>query len=195
MFNRKEMKIAAKKQLNGNIGVYFGLSIIVGLILSALALTFVGSFVLMGPFQLGFAMFFLEVVREGRGNLETGFKGFKQFGTAFVAFLLVFIFTSLWSLLFIIPGIIAQCRYAMTFFILADNPTISASDAMKKSKEMMDGHKLELFFLELSFFWWYILGIITFGLAMIYVAPYVETTIAIYYERLKAKQQGVQAAV
>ncbi len=195
MFNRKEMKIAAKKQLNGNIGVYFGLSIIVGLILSALALTFVGSFVLMGPFQLGFAMFFLEVVREGRGNLETGFKGFKQFGTAFVAFLLVFIFTSLWSLLFIIPGIIAQCRYAMTFFILADNPTISASDAMKKSKEMMDGHKLELFFLELSFFWWYILGIITFGLAMIYVAPYVETTIAIYYERLKAEQQGVQAAV
>ena len=195
MFNRKEMKIAAKKQLNGNTGVYFGLSIIVGLILSALALTFVGSFVLMGPFQLGFAMFFLEVVREGRGNLETGFKGFKQFGTAFVAFLLVFIFTSLWSLLFIIPGIIAQCRYAMTFFILADNPTISASDAMKKSKEMMDGHKLELFFLELSFFWWYILGIITFGLAMIYVAPYVETTIAIYYERLKAEQQGVQAAV
>ncbi len=195
MFNRKEMKIAAKKQLNGNIGVYFGLSIIVGLILSALALTFVGSFVLIGPFQLGFAMFFLEVVREGRGNLETGFKGFKQFGTAFVAFLLVFIFTSLWSLLFIIPGIIAQCRYAMTFFILADNPTISASDAMKKSKEMMDGHKLELFFLELSFFWWYILGIITFGLAMIYVAPYLETTIAIYYERLKAEQQGVQAAV
>lgn len=188
MFDRKELKESAKKQLKGNVGAYFGLSVIGYLILAVVSVTAVGPFILTGPLQLGLTMFFLEVVRSGQGNLETGFKGFKQFGSSFVASLLMMIFEFLWSLLFVIPGIIAHYKYSMTYFILADNPTISASDAIKKSKEMMNGHKLELFFLELSFFWWFILVIITFGLAAIYVAPYVKTASAIFYEKLKAEQ-------
>ena len=73
----------------------------------------------------------------------------------------------------------------MTFYIIADNPSISGSEAIKKSKEMMKGHKWELFVLLFSFFWWYVLGVITFGLAYIYVIPYAEATVINFYEKIK----------
>ena len=73
----------------------------------------------------------------------------------------------------------------MTFYIIEDNPSISGSEAIKKSKEMMKGHKWELFVLLFSFFWWYLLCGITFGLAAIYVLPYINATMVNYYEKLK----------
>ena len=73
----------------------------------------------------------------------------------------------------------------MTFYIIADNPSISGSEAIKKSKEMMKGYKWELFVLLFSFFLWYVLGVITFGLSYIYVIPYVEATVVNFYEKIK----------
>ena len=73
----------------------------------------------------------------------------------------------------------------MTFYILADNPGMSGSEAIKKSKQMMKGHKWELFVLILSFFWWYVLCTITFGIAYIYVAPYINVTMTNFYEKIK----------
>ena len=182
--NRKELKAAARAQIKGNVGTFFGLSLVLGIILSVSAITFVGPFILLGPLYLGLSMFSIEVVRTSNGKFETGFKGFKQFGTAFIAFLLMTLFTSLWALLFIFPAYIAIFRYSMTFFIIADEPELSGAAAIKKSKEMMKGHKWELFVLLFSFFWWYILGIITFGLAYIYVTPYVEATVVNFYEKI-----------
>ena len=75
----------------------------------------------------------------------------------------------------------------MTFFIIADEPELSGAAAIKKSKEMMKGHKWELFVLLFSFFWWYILGIITFGLAYIYIIPYIEATVVNFYEKIKTE--------
>mgnify|MGYP003297101647 CR=1 FL=1 len=183
--NRKELKAAAKAQIKGNVGTFFGLSIVLGLILSVSAITFVGPFVLLGPLALGLSMFAIEVVRTNKGNFGTGFNGFKQFGAAFVAALLMTLFTSLWALLFVFPAYIAIFRYSMTFFIIADEPELSGAAAIKKSKEMMKGHKWELFVLLFSFFWWYILGIITFGLAYIYIIPYIEATVVNFYEKIK----------
>lgn len=185
--NRKELKAAAKAQIKGNVGTFFGLSIVLGLILSVSAITIVGPFVLAGPLCLGIALFSIEVTRTSKGNFGTGFNGFKQFGAAFVASLLMTLFTSLWALLLVFPAYIAIFRYSMTFFIIADDSTISGAAAIKKSKEMMKGHKWELFVLLFSFFWWYILGVITFGLAYIYVIPYIEVTVANFYEKLKEK--------
>ena len=185
--NRKELKAAAKAQIKGNVGTFFGLSIVLGLILSVSAITFVGPFVLLGPLALGLSMFAIEVVRTNKGNFGTGFNGFKQFGAAFVAALLMTLFTSLWALLFVFPAYIAIFRYSMTFFIIADEPELSGSAAIKKSKEMMKGHKWELFVLLFSFFWWYILGIITFGLAYIYIIPYIEATVVNFYKKIKTE--------
>ena len=185
--NRKELKAAARAQIKGNVGTFFGLSLVLGIILSVSAITFVGPFILLGPLYLGLSMFSIEVVRTSNGKFETGFKGFKQFGTAFIAFLLMTLFTSLWALLFIFPAYIAIFSYSMTFYIIADNPSISGSEAIKKSKEMMKGHKWELFVLLFSFFWWYVLGVITFGLAYIYIIPYIEATVVNFYEKIKTE--------
>lgn len=185
--NRKELKAAARAQIKGNVGTFFGLSLVLGIILSVSAITFVGPFILLGPLYLGLSMFSIEVVRTSNGKFETGFKGFKQFGTAFIASLLMTLFTSLWALLFIFPAYIAIFRYSMTFYIIADEPELSGAAAIKKSKEMMKGHKWELFVLLFSFFWWYILGIITFGLAYIYIIPYIEATVVNFYEKIKTE--------
>ena len=186
--NRSELKSLAKDQIEGNIATFFGLSIIIGIIVGISDFIIIGPLVLSGPFELGMTLFMFEVVRKGEGQFETGFNGFKQFGSAFVATLLMGIFVFLWTLLLIIPGIVASLSYAMTFYIIADNPKISGIDAIKKSKAMMKGHKWELFVLLFSFFWWYLLCLITIGLAAIYVSPYIRATLVNYYEKLKQEQ-------
>ena len=76
----------------------------------------------------------------------------------------------------------------MSFYILADNPELTAREALSKSKEMMNGHKWDLFVLQLSFFWWYLLVGITFGIAAIYVTPYISATTANFYNSIKEKE-------
>ncbi len=103
------------------------------------------------------------------------------------------LFIGLWTLLLIIPGIIKSYSYAMANYIMAENPEISALDAITKSRKLMDGHKFELFVLDLSFFFWYLLVAITFGLAMIYVGPYMEAAKTNFYLNIKSKDSEVVA--
>ncbi len=184
--DRKELKTLAKQQIKGNILTFFGLFFVLFLILGLVSFTYIGTIVLAGPIYLGLAMFILQVLRTSKGEFGTGFEGFKQFGPSFVASLLIGVFVTLWSLLLVIPGIIAMYRYSMTFFILADNPSMHGLEAIRKSKEIMKGHKWELFVLELSFIGWFILCFITFGIAWIWVAPYYYVTHAAFYEKIKA---------
>ncbi len=100
--------------------------------------------------------------------------------------LLMYILTVLWSLLLIIPGIIKAFSYAMTPYILEENPELSASEAIHRSRMMMRGHKFDLFWLYLSFIGWGILCIFTFGIGYLWLAPYVETAQAAFYEEVKA---------
>ncbi len=109
----------------------------------------------------------------------------EAWGKSILLFILIQVFTFLWSLLFIIPGIIKFYSYRMSFFILADNPEISAADALNESKRIMQGHKFDLFMLDVSFIWWYVLTFITLGIASIYVIPYVNTTVTNFYRSLK----------
>lgn len=77
--------------------------------------------------------------------------------------------------------------YSMVFYILAENPQMTASEAITESREIMDGHKFELFVLELSFILWMLLSMVTFGIAMIYVVPYMSLTMTNFYNNIKRK--------
>lgn len=170
--------------------------IVVCLVFSAInmifgSISFVGmgiSLILAGPLALGLSKYFLKFIRKEDNNVEILFSGFtstSNFFKEFLVFIVVYIFIILWSLLLIIPGIIASLRYSMTFYILADNPDIEAMDAINKSKEIMQGHKWELFCLCLSFIGWTFLSIFTFGIGFIWLIPYIETSIAHFYETIK----------
>lgn len=191
--DRVAIKQRAKKQIEGKIFTLLAMYIIVsaalGLVSAILSpISIFVSLIVGGPLTYAFAKIFLEITRKGKDpkieEIIDGFKG-DNFGRNFIASLRVEVFTFLWSLLFIIPGIIKGIAYSQMFFLLVDNPKMDAAEAQKRSIEMMDGHKMEWFILQLSFILWYLLGIITFGLAFIYVTPYVEASKAEFYNRLK----------
>jgi uncharacterized membrane protein len=96
------------------------------------------------------------------------------------------VYTLLWTLLFIIPGIIKSLSYAMTPFVLRDNPEMKNNEAIELSMKMMDGHKGDLFWLYLTFIGWGILCIFTFGIGYFWFAPYVQASTAQFYEEVKA---------
>ena len=180
-----ELKATARQQMKGNVLLFFGTTLVLGLILSASGATGIGPLLLGGVIELGTVMLALEIIRTGKTEFNTGFKGFTQFGSAFIACIAGTIFIMLWSCLFVIPGIIAAYRYSMAFYILADNPKMSGMDALKASKQMMKGHKWEFFLLQLSFIGWCLLVPFTFGILLIWLTPYIETTNALYYEKIK----------
>ena len=109
------------------------------------------------------------------------FSKFDYFAQGFLQLLLRNIFTALWTLLFIIPGIVKSFAYAMTPFIMAENPDMSAKEAIKLSQEKMMGHKGELFWLGLTFFGWSLLASLTGGIGYIFLNPYMNAAYAAFY--------------
>ena len=128
---------------------------------------------------------YLKMTKNEEVSVGDMFSKFNQTGRALWLFVLKNIYITLWSMLFVIPGIIKTYSYYMAEFILAENPELTANQAITKSKEMMKGHKFELFVLQLSFFWWFLLGGITFGLAYIYIVPYMGATFTNFYNSIK----------
>ncbi|WP_416828112.1 DUF975 family protein [Ectobacillus polymachus] len=118
------------------------------------------------------------------------FAGWKRMWQAFLTLFLLSLYTSLWSLLLIVPGIIKSFSYALTYFILIDHPEYSVNQAITESRHMMNGHKWELFVLFLSFIGWILLCIITFGLAELWITPYSSIAFAHFYEKRKAAYAG-----
>ena len=104
-----------------------------------------------------------------------------------ITILLVNVFTMLWTLLFVIPGIVKGYAYALTPYILAENPNIPATQAIKLSCRMTKGHKFELFVLGLSFIGWYLLGALAFGIGTALVVPYDRATHAQFYLALRSE--------
>lgn len=189
---RAELKSAAKEQIKGNIGklllvmiIIFAIGLVCGFI------PFVGSivaFIITPALSLGVYKMYLKLSKKEEISIPDMFSGFNQTGRALWLNILIAVFTWLWSLLFVIPGIIKSYAYSMSYLILADNPDLTAREALRKSKEMMNGHKWDLFVLYLSFFWWYLLVGITFGIAGIYVGPYVNATVVNFYNSIKGSE-------
>ena len=118
------------------------------------------------------------------------FEGFQDYSRIFVTKLLQGIYTALWSLLLVVPGIIKYYSYAMTDYILKEEPEMKNNAAIEKSMAMMENNKMKLFLLDLSFIGWAILCIFTFGIGFLFLQPYVQVSHAAFYEDLKAQQGG-----
>ncbi len=137
----------------------------------------------------GWQLFTLRASRaEETGGVETLFSCFQQFWRFLLVHLLMNLFITLWSLLFVIPGIIAAFSYSQTIYIMLDNPKISPLEAISASKQLMRGHKFEYFVLQLSFLGWAYLALFTFGLLGIWLNPYMQVTMANYYNALTGWQ-------
>jgi uncharacterized membrane protein len=125
------------------------------------------------------------------------FAGFQNFGNALGAYLLSGLFIFLWSLLLIVPGIIAGFAYSQILFLLADDRTLGPMDAIRKSKQMMEGHKWRLACLQFRFFGWGLLCLLTCGIGFLWLIPYYNATMARFYDDLKvqvhAQTQAPQA--
>jgi uncharacterized membrane protein len=143
------------------------------------------SIIIAGPMALGYTSFSLNISRNKEAMVEDVFSGFQNFGTSLGAYLLMLIFILLWSLLLIIPGIIAALSYSMTFYILADDPSIKPMDAIDKSKAMMQGNKWKYFLLNLRFIGWAILCLFTFGIGFLWLIPYIQISVAKFYDDIK----------
>jgi uncharacterized membrane protein len=135
-----------------------------------------------GPLMLGFFAFFLKIARRSQAKAIMVFEGIAFFGKALSTYLLMTVFILLWTLLLVIPGVIAIYSYSMTFFILADDPSVKPMEALRRSKEMMRGKKWKFFFLQCRFIGWYLLSLLTCGIGLLWLVPYFQTAAAHFYE-------------
>lgn len=137
----------------------------------ASVLSFV-CFILGGVVRQGYCVYLLKQYDGKPGELKDLFSQFHRFGDGFLLALLEGLYTFLWALLFIIPGIVASYSYAMAPFILLENPDMTANEALRASKAMMNGHKMELLCLDLSFIGWNLLNVFTLGIGSLWLNPY-----------------------
>lgn len=197
---RITLKEKAKAQIKGHIGVLFAVTIIVAAITAALNTTTVDiedvwkkiptmvvSILVTPAFLLGTIYVYIDLVGNKEVKATRVFDGFNSYGRAILLALLQGVFTFLWALLLIVPGIIKAISYSQGMYLIATHPEMSASEAMNESKRMMQGHKWEYFVLILSFIWWGLLFVVSCGIASIYVTPYFQATLTDYYYDLYAK--------
>lgn len=138
--------------------------------------------------MFGYQSYCLKVAnRDNTMSYGDLFASTKYLLKALGLSIMIALFTILWSLLFIIPGIIAAYRYSQAIFVLVENPDKGVMQCIRESREMMVGHKWEFFVLELSFILWQLLVLVTCFLANIYVYPYTMVTYANYYNAIKPK--------
>ena len=168
--------------LDSEIGAFLiGSAIYIAIAAIVMAVVY---FVLGSIISVGYARFNLELVDRGAPSFETLFGYFSYWQTTAVARLLQGLYILLWSLLLVIPGIIAAYSYAMTEFILAEYPELTASEAIAQSKEMMSGNRWRLFCLHFSFIGWDILSSLTLGIGSLWLRPYKQAASAAFYREI-----------
>ncbi len=189
MRNRADIKAQARANFSAQYGTSLGAYIVYALLIGAVSgATFgIGALLLVPPLMVGYASFCLCIFRGYRGDVGNMLSaGFTDYGRSLGGILWMELFIFLWSLLFVIPGIVKAIAYSMTPYILADTRNVSATDALKLSMRMTYGHKGKVFVMGLSFIGWLLLSMLTFGLLeLFYVGPYMSTSFAGLYEELK----------
>lgn len=200
--NRAELKAKAKEQIKGKIGIMLVISLIIAVITAAVAwivsrIPYVGTaiapLVVAPAFTLSITRVVLGITAGVKPSAGDAFCGFDDYWSAIKLHLLSGLYIFLWSLLFVIPGIIKTYAYSMAVYILAENKGKSARECIKESNAMTMGYKADLFILGLSFIGWSLLCIVTFGIALIWVMPYMQVTYANTYNLLKSKVASTEA--
>ena len=153
-------------------------------------------FILALPLTWGYQTLFLGAVRGGEATAKDMFEGYNKelFSRVLTTTLLYYVYVFLWSLLLLIPGCIKAYSYAMTPYILKDNPEMKNNAAIEESMRIMDGHKLELFLLDLSFIGWALLSLLTCGIGFLWLTPYMNMARVNFYEDLKKASVEVKEA-
>jgi len=142
----------------------------------------IAIFIVGSAVELGYNLFNLSLYESGNApKIESIFSRFSYFGNALLLRFLMFIKIFAWTLLFIVPGIIASFRYALAPYLMAEHPDLNASEAIEQSKQLMQGHKSRLFWLKLSFIGWYLLSALTGGIGWVFLAPYPKAAEAAFY--------------
>lgn len=180
---RAQLKSMAKAQIKGNIGILFVIAI-VATVITGVPLA---NLILVPALGLGLVKIYLNMTNGQKPKVGDLFSGLDQLGRAWWLSFLIGFFTSLWSMLFFIPGIVKALSYSMAHYVLADHPEMTARQALNESKRITQGHKGELFVLNLSFLGWQILACFTFGILYIWLIPYMQATVANFYRSLTAK--------
>lgn len=149
--------------------------------------SFLLNFFLLYPLTLGYSVAHKELLQNGDAAItrNTVRLAFSDYVRNAVSILLVYLYTLLWTLLFIVPGIIKGLAYSLTPFIVKDNPQLSPNQAINLSMKMMKGHKFDLFYLYLSFIGWILLAMLTLGIGLLWVIPYMQTSMAAFYLDVK----------
>lgn len=164
------------------MGVLAAVMMVMGMVATVLSIV---HFVLGGVIWLGEAKYNLNLIDRKEAAWRDLFSQFDRLGPALVMNLLRGIFIALWSLLFVIPGIVASYSYAMAPYIMLEDPNCSGSEALKRSKAMMNGHKGELFWLDMTFIGWTLLNILTLGIGSLWLNPYIKASYASFYRDLQ----------
>ena len=184
--SNREILLDAWNSLSGYIGLAIGFSFLYGVITSFAAnLFYIPLLIISGPISLGYSIFTLNIVRKKNPQIGDMFAGFNFFEKAIGVYFLYTLIVLGGFILLIIPGIYWGLMYSQTYFILADNPNIKVTDALAKSKAIMDGSKLKLFLLQLLYLVLVILSIFTLCLGLIVIIPWIRVANAKFYEYLK----------
>lgn len=175
----------AKAQLSGKwVNVALG-SLIYLVIMGVAGSTYLLELLVYGPLTFGFYLYLACNIDTGVNNFNLLFKGFERFADTLVAGLLYSLAVGIGLCLLIVPGIIIACGFSMTFFIMVDDPNISGIDALQQSWNMMRGHKWDYFCLQFRFIGWMILAILTCGIGMILLLPYMVVASQNFYRKLR----------
>ena len=191
-------EIRAKARENLGPGIFNNtwiMAILGGLIISAVlgAANYlcagIATMLLCGPLYVGLYKLYLKIANGDKEvKIETVFSGCYNFSQNFMVGLMYTLFIFLWSLLFVIPGIVKSYSYALVFYIKAENPDMDWRMCLDESESMMQGNKWRLFTLHLSFIGWFLLSMFTFGIGSFWVNAYLQTSTAVFYEELKRER-------
>ena len=175
---------------NGGVDSEVGMFILASLPIIIIASLFAAViyFVLGSFIGVGYAKFNLNLVDKKNAAFETLFEYFSRWKTTTIARLLRALYVFLWSLLFIIPGIVAGFSYAMTDYILAEDPELTADEAISQSKSIMTGNKWRFFCLQFSFIGWDILATLAFGIGHLWLTPYKQAAYAAFYREVSGTE-------
>ena len=191
MPSNREIRNAASQLLKGN-WLYPVLCTILFFALASITGTIpLGGLLVFCPLVFGFSLTFLLFVRGETTDddlVTKPFMVFKNYGRYLGASILVYIFTFLWSLLFIIPGIVKGYSYALTPYITHDQPALPVRECLRRSQQMMKGYKMKLLMLYLSYLGWAGLCILTFGFGFLILQPYIRTSVAAFYHDITGKE-------
>ncbi len=201
MRNANQLRSAARESLSGKwsgavvmaLIFYIFINAINGLVVATNEAATSAITVLLIPIGYSFKIAFLDNIRSGEqykaGQMFSCFKDYiRMAGTGF----LVYIYTFLWGLLLLVPGIIKALSYSLTPYILKDYPELKYDSAIELSMEMMKGHKWDLFCLYLTFIGWFLLSMLTFGIGFLWLQPYICAAMAHFYEDVKAEYAAGQ---